>query len=146
MKKLIKRIGQFFQKLFSDGFGFLRNNSIIAVKVVNIIKDLVESPLAPIVVDWTKTEVDDVLLPKVKEKVGDIAAKIAITHGILQANDDTSNALEKIVEYLRTINKDARVDYWLVISGKINEALADGKITFAEGIALSQLVYLEDKK
>lgn len=145
MKKVIKRIGQFFKKLFSDGFGFLRNNSEIAVKVVNIIKDIVESPLAPIVVDWTKTEVDDALLPVVKEKVNEVAIKIGIAHGILQVDADNSDALEKLIDYIRGFNEDLRIDFWLRLSGEFNMALADGKITFAEAVALAQFVYVETK-
>lgn len=153
MYKTFKIMLDFFKKLFakvkelfSDSFDKLRIFSGVAVKITAAIKEVVENPLLGLAVDFTKTTKDNQLLAKALVIVPKVTASIAITHGILQAGDDDSDATTALIEYLRTISPAARASFWVMLSGEINKALADGQISLAEAIALAQLVYAEKIK
>jgi ribosome-associated translation inhibitor RaiA len=153
MYKIFKNMLNFFKKLFekvkelfSDSFDKLRLFSGVAVKVTAVIKEVVENPLLGLAVDLTKTTKDNQILAKVLVIVPQVTAHIAIAHGIIQATDDNSDTTGALIEHLRKISPAARASFWVMLSGEINKALADGKISLAEAIALAQLVYAEKIK
>lgn len=146
MKKIIKRINAFFQELFQDLFSFVKHNSIVAVKVTSELKRFVESPISDFVVTLIPTDVDNVVLERIRKVIPEVAAKVAIFHGIIKDSDDKTMAATKIIHYLKTINKDARVGFWIEFAGHLNMALSDGKIDFTEAVILSQLAYNDLKK
>lgn len=141
-KKLFAKV----KELFSDSFDKLRIFSGVAVKVTAIMKEIVENPLLDITVDLTKTTKDNQILNKLKVIVPIVSNKIAVVHGILLVDDKQSDSVAKLLEYLRSISPEARVSFWILISGEVNKALADGKISLAEAVALAQLVYAEKIK
>lgn len=146
MKKLFKKINSFFQDLFQDLFSFVKHNSIVAVKVTSELKRFVESPISDFVVTLVPSEVDNSVLEVLRKVVPEVASKIAIFHGIITESDDKAMAATKIIHYLKTINKDARVGFWIEFAGHLNMALSDGKIDFTEAVILSQLAYNDLKK
>ncbi len=143
MKKFIKRITDVFAVFFGKEFKFLKANSAAAVKITEALKNIVESPLARIVVNVIPGELDNMLFDKAQKIVPVIAAKVAIAHGIIQAGSSNAAVLASIIAELQKRNKDARVGFWLEFSARLNQALSDGKMTLAEAAALAQLAYVE---
>lgn len=75
-----------------------------------------------------------------------VALKLAIAHKVLQENAKDSDAVENIVAYLKSLNPEARIGFWIHFTGELNKAMADQEITLSEAISLSQIAYLEFKK
>ena len=146
MKNLIKKLTVFLKNLFADIFEELKKNSFLAVQITDKLKELVESPVLDLVVDFLiKGETDNVILQKLRVILPEVAFKIAVVHGIMQESDSSSESIAKLVEYLKGLNPNARVAFWVLFSGELNLALADGKINLAESFALAQLAYNELK-
>lgn len=147
MKNFFKKVSEFLKGLFSDLFEELKKNSLIAVKITDGLKNAVESSTLDFVVDrLIKGEVDNFILEKLRVIVPEVAFKVAVIHGIVQESDSSSESIAKLIEYLKGLNPNARVSFWVLFSGELNLALADGKVNFAEAIMLSQFAYNEWKK
>lgn len=143
MKKLMKKISRILRQLFGDMFDFLRGNSQVAVKVTANLKSLVESQLLDIATDIIPGDIDDKILKKARVIVPKVATQVAIVHGIIDANDKKSDAVASIIEYLRKLNPDARVSFWIEFSAKLNVALSDDELDLFEAVVLAQLAYGE---
>jgi hypothetical protein len=99
--------------------------------------------MADIAVTLIPGELDNAILIRLRRVVPEVTVKMAIAHNIIQSSAVPSEAIAKTVEYLKTLNTTARAAFWVQFAGELNQALADGKITFAEAVALSQLAYVE---
>lgn len=136
----------FAKKMFSDAMKAARQYSGVAVEVTAKLKDIVENPLLSIAVGIIPGDVDNEILYLLRKVVPAVAMKMAIAHNILHASDSNSDAVAAIVDYLKTLNPDARVGFWITFAGELNIALADGKISIDEAVILTQLAYKELKK
>jgi hypothetical protein len=145
MKKVWLKIQLFFANIFGKEFAFLKKNSGVAVKVTNILKDVVQSPLTSIVTSLIPGDVDNQIHKKLEAIIPRIAAEVALAHGIVQQAGAHHEMLAGIIEHVRKMLPEGRVGFWLEFSGRVNYALADGEISFAEAVALAQAVYAEVK-
>lgn len=146
MKSVLRKIGLFLKGLIGDLFELFRNHAETAVAVTGRLKLIVESPIADFVTDLIPSDVDNRILSRLRIIVPKVAQQVAITYGILDANDKNSDAVKAIVSHLREVNPSARASFWITFAGELNIALSDGKLTLAEAVSLSQLVYAERKK
>lgn len=147
MKNLLQKIVEFIKGKFQNLFEIFRQNSEVAVKVTNTLKDIVESPITDYATDLIPGDLDDKIHEKLKVIVPIVAQKMAIAHGILSINDTNTDAIGAIIEHLKNeINVGLKVSFWIMFAGELNIALSDGKITLSEAVALSQMVYAETKK
>lgn len=146
LKKIFINVIQKIVGWYSITWDVLRDNSGVAVKVVDSLKNAVESPVADIVTAIIPSDVDDKIKAKLEAVLPVVAEKLAIAYGIIQISDKNTDSVAALIGYLKTINKDARVDFWIRLSGELNVALADGKISLSEAISIAQFVYSEKKK
>lgn len=142
----LKQAWNWLKSLFEKGFDELRHLSGPSVKIVDAIKAVVENPALDFITELTGTGVDDKILHKARLIVPALSEKLNVIHGVLDINDKDSDAVEKFLEYLRSLNPDARTSFWVILAGELNVMLADGKITLAEGIAFTQLFFAERRK
>lgn len=145
MKKFLDKIWRSLNDLFQTTFDFLIKNSIVAVRITDVLKNVVEHQLAEFVVTVIPGEIDDKILHILKKVVPEISHKLAVIHGLLQEGDSKSDSIDRIITYLQSLNPDARVSFWIMFSGELNLALSDGKINLAEAVALAQLSFNELK-
>lgn len=143
MKKLFQSITIWVAKTFGKAFNFLKANSQIAVNVTKILKDAVESPIAGIVVNLIPGTVDNELLYKLRKIIPEVANKTAIAHSIYQTAKTSSEAVGAIIAYLKEMNPEGRIGFWVTFAGELNIALSDGKLTISESIILTQMAYKE---
>ena len=145
MKRIFQYVKDFIQKWIGISFEFAKDNSGVAVDVTNKIKEIVESPVADIVTAIIPSDIDDKIKNKLRLVLPVVAEKMAIMHGILQVSDSNNNTVALIIEHLKSVNKDVRIDFWIRMAAELNIALTDGKISLSEAIALSQIIYAEKK-
>lgn len=143
MKKLFAKVQAFIQKIFGNSLEYLKKNSAMAVKVTELLKKYVESPISDVAVNIIPGELDNAALIALRKVVPDVVVRVAIFHGIVQSSVVPSEAIDKILLYLKSMNKEARAGFWITFAAQINMALSDGKLTFNEAVILSQLVYKE---
>jgi hypothetical protein len=146
MKELFETIKLFVITNLSKAFKAVRKHSGVAVAITNKIKAIVESPIIDIATDLIPGDLDDKIHEKLKILVPQVALKLAIAHKVLSENAKDSDAVENIVVYLKSLNPEARIGFWVHFTGELNKAMADQEISLSEAIALSQLAYQEFKK
>lgn len=130
-------------KLFSDAMDAARKYSPVAVQVTARLKEIVESPIAGIVVDLIPGNTDNAILAVLRKVIPEVATKMAITHRIIHESETNADAVGGIVEYLKSLHPDARIGFWITFAGELNIALADNKITIDEAVILTQMAYKE---
>jgi len=143
MKNLLAKLTLLVQVFLDKAFKELRKQSIVVVKVTGLLKKAVESPIADGVVNLIPGDEDDKILAKLREKVVPVLEKVAIAHGILHASSTNSDVINAVIEKLKELHPELRASFWVVFSGELNMALADGKISLAEALILAQLAYVE---
>jgi hypothetical protein len=145
MKKVIERIKLAISKVFGSILEFIIDNGDAAIKVTNIVKDVINNPLLDYTVALTPTKADDVLLIKAKQLVPVVSAKLALAIGIAKEAELSGDPLVvagKVFEIIReSIPEEGRAIFYRELSGKIGAALSDGKITEGEIIGILQLKY-----
>lgn len=138
IKKILHAIGD----LLKGEFEFAKQHAQVAVKVVNAIKAAVESPIAGVLVDLTPFKWDNDLLATVRIVMNKASEEMLVAEGIL-GYTNTNEAAVALIHYLQTKTKNARVKFWMELSAKITEYLADGKLSLAEAASISQAIYEE---
>lgn len=143
MKKIIKKINDFFKSLFDKSFQIFKKNSAVAVKVTQYLKIFVESGIADKIVNIIPGDLDNEILYHLKIQLPKVSFKIAILHKIMTESDNPNDAVSNIIAYLQSLNSEARIGFWITFAGELNLALSDGKLTYTEAIILTQLAYKE---
>lgn len=138
---MFKKIGEFFSKVFKSGIDFLKPKAECAVKVVNVIKDVIESPFADVLVNLTKTDIDNGLLKKLRIILPKVVFTLLTVDVIVNAGSTDEEIIQALVEYLRKQNNTLRAAYYTALAAKIHESLEDGKISFGEAVSITQIVY-----
>jgi hypothetical protein len=113
----------------------------IAVKLVNEIKDLVNSEGVKAMVDYTATTKDNEYLAKVTAVMDDVYKGFLIAEGVIDKLDEPRNLLPLVIEYLKNAKPESRRKFWVDLAARIAEALSDGTITFAEASSITQLIW-----
>lgn len=144
MKKIWIKIKEFWTVITKKSIDSLKENAYIAIKVVNTLKNIVEGPYMDVIVALTTTNIDNVILEKLRKILPDVAAKLAITQEVLNAPNH--EIINKLLDFLKSQNKDVRATFYIALAGKINEALSDGELSFSEAVSLAQIVYNENSK
>jgi hypothetical protein len=144
MKKLFEKIKLALSKAFGAFLGILIKNADAAVKVVDIVKTIIENPAIDWVVALTPTKKDDELLKKAKEITPKIMAQVAFYMGIVDAitlEQDPEKAASIVFNLISDkIPNEGRGIFYRELSAEIGKALSDGEIDNAEIGAIVQLV------
>lgn len=157
MKKILKSIGNFFRQLKGKAYDFMTDNSILAVKVTNVLKDIVRSNVVDIAVTLTPTPADDVVWSKFKEWLPAFSEKVLIAHNLLQLDqglDDPSLTEEErnarkivvvnaFIDYLKSLAPSAQIKFWADIASNLLIDLEDGKLTWGEAAIHINAVYIK---
>lgn len=131
------------KKIFTKAMSEAEKLAPLAVDITARLKKIVESDFVAGLAAITPTDVDDKLLAILKKVIPEVAMKTAIIEKILSQTDTDTDAVAAIVEYLKSLEPEARVKYWVSFAGDLNIALADGKIEIAEAIFLTQKFFIE---
>jgi spermidine/putrescine-binding protein len=146
MRNLFNSLVAFVTKIIGNVFEKFKEQSYLAVKVTDMLKSAVESPIADVIVTLIPGDTDDKLLIKLRAIIGPVVEKVGMAHGILQASETNSDVIEAVIAKLKEMKPELRSNFWVTFSAELNLALADGKISFAEAYILAQLAFLEIRK
>lgn len=144
MKKLFEKIKLALAKAFGALFAILIKNADAAIKVVDIVKTVIENPAIDWVVALTPTKKDDELLRKAKNLVPEVMTKVAFYMGIIDAvtaENDPEKAASIVFNLIaEKIPESGRGIFYRELSAEIGKALSDGEVDNSEIGAIVQLV------
>lgn len=145
MKNFLNKIKNALIKAFGSLLDFLMKNGDAAVKVTNLVKDVVNNPAMDWAVALTPTTVDDKLLAKAKVIVPQVAVKVGLAMQIIKEADLAESeavAFSKILSLVSSeLPDEGKAIFYRELSGAIAKALSDGVVSTAEAIAIAQLVF-----
>jgi hypothetical protein len=140
-------IGKFFKRIFS-GIGklFDKTHKIadqvipVAIEVVEKIKYVMDSPLLPVLTMLIPGQVDDVIAAKIKQYLPDVLLKLKISNECAQKKT-ADEIIQCAIAALRQYDPQAQKANFLNIASMLSAALADGKLTWAEIVAITHDMY-----
>jgi len=142
MKKVFQNIGNWIKKAWKGSMDVFKTNGIpISVMVVNVLKEVVEAGYGDVLVNLTKTKIDNQVLEFLKVWIPKIAMELAVTEVLINAGSTDSEIISALAGWLAKQNLSVRATFYAGFAAKLNIALADGKISFSEGISLGQFLY-----
>ena len=143
MKNFFKKVFGTVKKWYEAIFDKFENHASAAVRLVNLVKHVVHSPVVSTIVQLTPTKGDDYLLSRAKLILDSIALKIGVANGIISESESKSQAVAKLIEHLKTLNPEMQDIFWVKLAGDINVALSDDELTLSEAIMITQKYFSE---
>lgn len=143
MKNVFKQIVNWVKGNLGNVLNQFKDTSNTAVLIVGKIKSIVESEVVDVAVDLIPGQIDNLIVDKARFIIPIVIKKLSLASGIIQESNTNSEAVEKFVGHLRSLNPEGRKAFWVTLAAELNIALSDGKLTFAEGVILTQLIYKE---
>lgn len=135
------KIKSILQKVWGAIYFFLIDKGEIAIKVTDLVKNILNNPLVDWVVALTPTEADNIAVAKAKEFVPKIATQIGLAMGILQNIKDEKDGFEKVLNYVAQLPLEGKAIFLREFAGQLALALSDdNKISPGEMIGLVQLL------
>jgi len=128
----------------------LKDNSDVAVLVTAQLKKFVEGKTDNFIASAIPGVKDDLLVALLERVIPPFAEKVAIAHEILKASKENKDVPTEIAKYILTLNNEMKEEFYAKFAARlvldIAEAKKDGKFTFAEAMAISQIRFLELKE
>lgn len=146
MKELVSRVKNFLHNLLGDLLPVLLKNGRVAVKVVDIVKEVVENPLLNLAVSLTPTKKDDIALRKAKMITSELMGKLGFAMRMVESiemQEDPKVVAKWVSEHLRGYSSDSeKAVFYRELAGLILESLMDdGKISTGEYVAIGQFLF-----
>lgn len=147
MNKVIKSVTDWIKNIWTKGMEVFKSKGLpISVTVVNLLKEAVESGAGDFLVNLTKTNLDNQVLIWLKDNIGKISLELATTEVIINAGATDTEIVDALIAWLAKQNLSVKATFYAGFAAKINEYLADGKLSFAEALSLGQYLYKEISK
>lgn len=139
MKKIWFKIKAFFGFIFLKFRRVIKKNVEPAIKVVNILKDIIESPAVSVGVALTPFAWDDNLVKLAKSAL----PKALLALQILKDTIGKSNEemVKAIVDEVRKYTPDAKAKFYEDLATMLAHDLSDGELSIAELSDLVKFVY-----
>lgn len=143
MKNLFKQIVIWVKSVLGGLLDHFKVFASIAVDITAKLKFIVESEALDTTVDLIPGNLDNKILDKVRLIIPFVVKKVSIASGIASESDSNSEAIDKFIAHLKSLNPEGRKVFWVTFAAELNIALSDGKISFSEAVILTQLIYTE---
>ena len=140
MKKILKAIGDWIRSKFKLT-DFIEQHAEQAIKVVDLLKTIVNSKVFDIAVLYTKNAADDKALVIARQALIEASRMLLIINGNFRQEMTNEQVILRLVEILRGEFPQAQATFYVQLAGMITQALSDGKISLAEAITISQYIY-----
>jgi len=138
-KKLFKWITNWYDVIFEK----YSEEGTAAVRVGNLIKDVIDSPHADIIVALTPTPVDDWLLSRAKRHLLPAIEIWGQSRSIISQGGTKTDAVLAVTDHLKEYAKDARKEFIVSIVADVAVYMSDEKISWGEGLLLTQKIHRE---
>lgn len=148
MKNLLKKIWDYVKGLYEALIGTSEKYVPIAIRIVEGVKKVVESPVDDVVAAILKTAIpgttDDVVIDKVKIIIENWLPKIALELRIINSIngiDDPNEQLKAILNEIRKLSVKGKWINYHDFAVMIIDLLADGRWTWADSVQLAEYTF-----
>jgi hypothetical protein len=148
MKKFFKKIWRGIARAYNYLRGRTREIVPVAIKIVEGVKKVMDSPVDDIVLSIIKDAIpgtaDDIMIDKVTKYV-----KKELPHTLVQLRviksiagiDDPNEQLKAILAELKLSSDEQKNEIYHSLSALILKSLSDGKLTWSESVVISEYYY-----
>lgn len=151
--KWIKKTLIKIKELFTVADAKAQKLTKFAIKVTNIAKSVIDSPVDDIVAEIVKKSIsgnaDDVIIDEamltIKEKLPSIVIKLNLIDAALSVDDPYEKA-NAILAQVKFASDDQKNLFYHSLATTLIGQLSDGKFTFGECCVIAEMVYQEMKK
>lgn len=147
MKKLIQKIFAFIKKLYNKLVDETKELVPVAIKVVEGVKNVMDSPADDIALAIITTIIPSLPKDKIsyyKLKLEDYLPKLILELNLVNtiANEtDVNKQLQMILEQLKLSSDEVKAEKYHTLASKILVVLSDGRITWSEAVILTEWYY-----
>lgn len=147
MKKLIQKIFAFIKKLYNKLVDETKELVPVAIKVVEGIKKVMDSPVDDVTLAIIATIIPALPKDKIsyyKLKLEDYLPKLILELNLVNtiANEtDVNKQLQMILEQLKLSSDEVKAEKYHALASKILVILSDGKVTWSEAVILTEWYY-----
>lgn len=153
MKKLLKKLLNWVSGLFNSLEREVKKYVPVAINIVEGVKDVIDSPVADVVLAITKKaipgEKDDVLIDKVltfvKNKLPMLLLELKMVNSIAGI-EDPNEQLKAILAELKFTSDRSKNAFYHGLASLILESLSDGELTWGEAVMVAEYYYQNTKK
>lgn len=146
LKNLIKKVGDEIAKLFHSASHELQTVLLpAAVQVTNALKNITDLDGLD-VIGHLAGAAGPAIEDKIRAALPKVIADLQIAQAFLESNPSSDDFINKVVAIGLSFKGDARTNFFIEFSGKLAKAVADGQLTVATSISLTQEVYAELNK
>ncbi len=143
----IKEVEDWLKKKWDGVMDFITHKSIpVALVIVNSLKEAVQSGAGDFTVGLTKTKIDDAILAKIREYIPKAMIELSAAEALLEAMGTNEEIITSLIQWLKDQSITFQTNFYIGFAGKLNEFLADGKLSVGEAVSLAQLAYSEYSK
>jgi len=143
--KFWKGIGNFFKRLFGGTKKIAEKVIPIGIEVAENLKLFLDSPITPLLTAIIPGTVDDLVAARLKQILPQVLANLNLANDCAKQTTP-DKVVACVIAALKKLHPDDRDTYLLNIASKVNEALADGKLTWSEIVGLTDEIYKEKYK
>lgn len=143
LKNLLKKIGDQISSIFHSVSNELQTVLIpAAVKVTTALKNITDLDGLDIIGHLAGAG-GPAAEDKIRAVLPTVIADLQIAQVFLASNPSADNFIDEVVKIGLSLKGDAKTNFLIEFSGKLAKAVADGNLTVATSISLTQEVYLE---
>jgi hypothetical protein len=136
----MKKIILLLRKLFAKSKLFAEKYVHPSVDVVNALKQLIDSPVVPLITAIIPGTLDDVIAARVKQLLPEVLKVLGFVEDCIDAkNGDT--VLQCAIAKIRLFNETRKDAAWHNIATLLSQYLSDGKLSGSEAIHLAEMSY-----
>ena len=139
---LFQSIGKFIRKLFRASHDVIESAVVPAMKIIDVVRAVLENPAIDFITALTKTDKDNQLVTAARRWLPEIAEAWGI---VRDARTKTiEEVLSGIMNHLNGLPEITRHRLYREIAAELAECLSDGELTVSESIVVVQL-YFDEK-
>lgn len=149
----IKKVWEKAKSLFTIADEKAKKLTKLAIKVTNVVKNIVDSPVDDIAAEILKRSIagnaDDIIINNamitIEKKLPIIINELAIVDSLLNVEDPLEKA-KLILEKVKFASEDQKNQFYHNLASTLILQLSDGKFTFGECCIAAEMIYQEMKK
>lgn len=146
MKKLLDiiiKVSDILKNVIGDIFELVEKKSIVAVKAVNEVKDVIEKN--DDIFDWVFNKVGDKkgdeVYDVIKDTLPKVAHQIGVVEGFIHQHTSPEAATVALLERLKEKNKESRVKDWIYLSASLLVAIINKKMPLDLAVMATQKAF-----
>lgn len=138
--KIFDGVGAYFRKMFKKAKAFAEKEIPAAIKVVEKIKDFMNSNAVPLITALIPGDVDDKIAARIIKELPGVLIKLQLSSECAKKGT-ADEVIQCAIAALNKYDPEAKIEKYKAIASMLSNALADGKIDSEERTHLIEHLY-----